>query len=198
MVFCWTGISGGRNNFSKLISNLKLLKEMKAARGIRYPEVTFLFTVSRVNCDDLPRIVDIAEAFGVGCIIVQLQVFYDRERFKRESLFFARDAYDKNIAAALHRASTSDVSLLHPASFDGRSFVLPEIIPNLWLGRDSEGKIQCHAKDSTCYVRYNGVIEACCAPDRNIMGSLDFDSFEDIWNGPQYRAPSESRQGHMA
>jgi MoaA/NifB/PqqE/SkfB family radical SAM enzyme len=177
----------GRNNFQKLMFNLTLLKDTKLAKGIPYPQVTFLFTVSRVNCDDLPRIVDMAAALGVGGVIIQFQIFYHAERFRRESLFFAREDYDSNIAAARLRASALGIDFIHPNSFDGRSMVPPEILAGSWLGRDSAGKIRCGSQATVCYVKYNGVIEACCTPDHNIMGSLDLDTFEDIWHGPHYR-----------
>lgn len=177
----------GKGKFSKLTTNLALLKEAKSVKGVTYPEVTFLFTVSRLNCEDLPRIVDMAYRFGVRSVIVQLQVFFDRERFRRESLYFARDEYDGNIVAAGARASALGINLLHPDSFDGRHVMLRSLPVNSWLGLDAGGRIQCFSHSAVCYVKFNGVVEACCAPDHAVMGSLDFDRFEDIWHGPHYR-----------
>ncbi len=177
----------GKGKFSKLTANLALLREAKSAKRISYPEVTFLFTASRLNCEDLPRIVDMAGRFGVKSVIVQLQVFFDRERFGLESLFFAQDEYDRNIAAALKRASALGVTILHPDSFDGHHAILRSLPANSWLGRDDCGRIRCFSQSVVCYVKYNGTIEACCSPDHAVMGSLDFDTFEDIWHGPEYR-----------
>ncbi len=180
------GFFRDKNNFSKLTANLTLLKEAKSAEGISFPPVTFLFTVSRINSDDLPRIIDMAATFGVAVIIVQFQIFYNRERFTRESLFFAKDAYDRDIASARRRAAALGITLIHPDSFNGQTVVPKETLAN-WLSLNTEGNVVCASLSAVCHIKYNGIIEACCAPDHNIMGSLDFDSFEDIWNGPQYR-----------
>jgi AdoMet-dependent heme synthase len=177
----------GKNNFARLTENLALLKKIKSAKHVTYPEVAFLFTISRANCEDLPRIVDMAAQFGVSAVIVQFQIFFDRGRFGRESLYFAREDYDRTVLNARERASSLGVSLLHPDSFDGRALFPREGIVNQWLGRDAENRVRCYSQSAICYVKYNGAVEACCAPDHNIMGSLDFDRFEDIWHGPNYR-----------
>ena len=177
----------GRGKFSRLTANLRLLKEAKSRGGVSYPEVTFLFTASRLNCRDLPSVVEMAHKFGVRGIVIQFQVFYDRERFSRESLFFARDEYDRSIMAARDRASELGITLIHPDSFDGRHFVLRSLPDNQWIGRDSDGRIKCFSQSVISYVKFNGAVEACCTPDHAVMGSLDFDTFEDIWHGPEYR-----------
>ncbi len=172
---------------SKLMRNLDLLKSLKAERKVDYPQLTFLFTVSRINCHELARIVEVAKNFDVATVIVQFQIFFDRERFKNESLYFAREEYDRHIAIARAKAVELGINLVHPDSFDGETVVPSGAAVNYWLGREEDGTVRCYSQASTCYVRYNGVVEACCAPDHNVMGDLNSGSFEDIWHGPYYR-----------
>jgi MoaA/NifB/PqqE/SkfB family radical SAM enzyme len=174
-------------DISKLTDNLDLLKSLKAAKKVDYPQLTFLFTVSRINCHELAQIVEVAKKFDVATVIVQFQVFFNHGRFKNESLFFAREDYDTHIALARDKAMELGVNLVHPDSFNGETIVPRESLDNYWLGRDREGAIRCFSQASTCYIRYNGVVEACCAPDHNVMGDLNSESFEDIWHGPHYR-----------
>lgn len=177
----------GSNNFSKLLFNLNLLKNLKVERKISFPHITFLFTVSRVNVNELKDIVEMAKTYGVETVIVQLQLFFKKERFTKESLYFAKEEYNVHIALARKKALEAGINLIHPDSFDEKTIIQRDTVINSWLGKDSEGSIKCFSLFATCYIKYNGVVEACCAPNHNVMGDLESDSFEDIWHGPYYR-----------
>lgn len=181
------GYFRGKTNFSRLISNLTRLKKIKEERGVSYPHTTMLFTVSRINCHELTEFVELAKGLDAETVIIQFQLFFDHSRFERESLYFSKEDYDRHIASASRRAQELRIKLIHPDSFDGLTAVSRDAVTNSWLGRDAQGAIQCYAHLSTCYIKYNGVIDACCAPNRLAMGNLDLDSFEDIWHGPRYR-----------
>jgi MoaA/NifB/PqqE/SkfB family radical SAM enzyme len=181
------GYFRGKNNFSKLIKNLTLIKNLKDERGVSYPHITFFSTVSRINCHELISIVELAKTFGVKTVIVQFQLFFNHERFERESLYLAKEDYDRYIALAREKAFELGINLIHPDSFDGKTIVPRNIFTNSWLGKDKEGLIQCFSQLSACYIKYNGMVEACCATNCNVMGDLNSDSFEDIWHGPYYR-----------
>ncbi|OGW41301.1 MAG: hypothetical protein A2Y97_06775 [Nitrospirae bacterium RBG_13_39_12] len=181
------GYFRGKNNFSKLISNLNLLKEKRHERGIDYPYISFLFTVSSINCHELKDIIELAKSFDVQTVIVQFQLFFNRDRFKNESIFFRREDYDKHISLAKVTAQRLGINLIHPDSFDGNTFVPRDSVNNTWLDKNTDGTVQCFSQLKTCYIKYNGLVEACCAPDQNIMGDLNCTTFEDIWFGPYYR-----------
>ncbi|MBI5849112.1 MAG: radical SAM protein [Nitrospirae bacterium] len=177
----------GKNNFSRLIQNLTLLKKQKDQAGVVYPRITFLFTVSKINCHELVDMVELAASLGVTSLIVQFQLFFDQHRFESESLYFAQDEYNQHIREAAQKAGELGIAFVHPDSFDGKTMVSRETISNCWLGRDSSGEIRCFSQRAICYVKYNGCVEACCSPDHNVMGDLKTDSFEDIWHGRGYR-----------
>jgi len=177
----------GKNNFSKFIANLTLLKNLKEEKGVTYPSITFLFTVSRINCHELTNIVELAKTFAAETVIVQFQLFFNHERFERESLYFAQGKYNRHIALAREKALELGINLIHPDSFDGETIVPRDAFTNSWLGRSKEGSIQCFSQLLASYIKYNGVVEACCANNQTVMGDLNSDSFEDIWYGPYYR-----------
>ncbi|MDH5768274.1 MAG: radical SAM protein [Nitrospirota bacterium] len=181
------GYFRGKNNFSKFIANLTLLKNLKDKRGVSFPYIIFIFTVSRINCHELTSIIELAKTFGVETVIVQFQLFFNPERFERESLYFAQDDYNRNIAFARRKALELGINLIHPDSFDGETIFPRDSFTNSWLGRDKEGSIQCFSQLSTCYIKHNGVVEACCAPNHYVMGDLNSNSLDDIWHGSYYR-----------
>ena len=181
------GYFRGCGNLSRLLRNMELLRDIKEKKGGNFPRLTLLFTVSRVNVHELEKIVDLASTYGAETVIVQLQLFFNRKMFEAESLFFKKEEYDRHIAAASRRAMKTGINLIHPDSFDGDTVVNRESIDNSWLGWDDEGRIKCFSHNTVCYIKYNGIIEACCSPNHNIMGNLETDSFDDIWYGPNYR-----------
>lgn len=181
------GAFRGKNSFHRLCANLERLSDLKQEKGIPYPAVVFYFTVSRINCHELTEIVDMAKRFGAGGVIVQFQLFFDQSRFERESLFFAQKDYNNHIASASRRAHETGILLLHPDSFDHKTFVPRDTVENSWLGKNEKGAIQCFAQLATSHIRYDGIVEACCGTERIVMGSLESDTFEDIWYGPDYR-----------
>jgi pyruvate-formate lyase-activating enzyme len=182
------GYFRGRNNLSRLLRNMRLFREMKEKNRENCPRLTLLVTVSRINVHELGEMVKLARAFGAETVVVQFQLFFRRERFEEESLFSGREEYNRYIALARREAAKSGITLIHPDSFDGETAVDRGEIENHWLGRNGKGGIRCFALSSVCYVKHDGVVEACCSPDHNIMGNLWTDSFDDIWYGPDYRA----------
>jgi ABC-type polysaccharide/polyol phosphate transport system ATPase subunit/MoaA/NifB/PqqE/SkfB family radical SAM enzyme len=181
------GYFRGKGNFERLYGNLRLLDRVKRERGVSYPVVSFFFTVSRVNCHELERMVELAKEVGAVTVVVQFQLFFDRKRFEAESVASLPEDYDRHIAAARRRAAELGIFLIHPDSFDGQSVISRDNLTNSWLGRNPDGSIQCFAQRAACYVKYNGIVEACCSLGHLVMGDLNLDSFEDIWHGPLYR-----------
>lgn len=182
------GYFRGRNNLTGLLRNLRLFSEMKEKNRGNCPRLTLLVTVSKINVHELREMVRLARACGAETVIVQFQLFFGRERFEKESLFFSQDEYNRYIAMASREAARTGITLVHPDSFDGETAVDRGKIDNPWLGRNGQGGIRCFAFSSVCYVKHDGVVEACCSPDHNIMGDLLKDSFDAIWYGPGYRA----------
>ena len=182
------GYFRGKGHFSRLLENLKVLKKVKESRGIDYPSIVLFIAVSRINCRELPQMVELAKEVGAVALIVQFQLFFERGRLETESVLSCPEEYNRYIAAARKRAAELGVFLVHPDSFDGQSVIPRDSIQNAWLGRNPDGSIRCFAQLLTSYIKFNGIVEACCAPGHLVMGDLSVDSFEDIWHGPSYRA----------
>lgn len=177
----------GAGHFARVVRNLAALREREAMGSLPRSNRTFIVVLSQVNVREMPEIVDLAASVGVGTVIFSFQVFFDEERFRRESLYFARDQYDGALRSARTRARAAGVTVLHPTSFDGTTGVEDPHWNRSWLWRDERKRIRCGIVTNDCYVTYHGQVEACCLPDRHIVGNLHEDGFADIWYGNHYR-----------
>lgn len=182
----------GAGHFEHVVSNLRQLRGRELSGALPASNRTFIVVLSQCNVHEMPAIVELAAELGVRTVIFSFQVFFNEERFRNESLFFARERYDRWLREAVQRAANLGVHVLHPDAFDGSVRMPPEATPKTWLWRDVKGRIQCGAIYSNCYVKFHGQIEACCVPDRYPLGNLHEDTFLDIWHGPYYRRLRQS------
>lgn len=188
----------GQGNFAKLVANLELIRERELAGALPRSNRGFIVVLSRVNVQEMPAIVALAARLGVSSVVFSFQVFFDEQRFRGESLYFAREAYDQYLVEALERADALGVQLVHPPAFSRDLTERMARMPRLWLWRDEQGRLRCGAVGANCYVKFHGQVEACCVPDRYPLGDLNADTFMDIWHGPYYRRLRQSfAQGVM-
>lgn len=184
----------GAGHFEHVVSNLRRLRERESSGALPASNRTFIVALSSRNAREMPAIIELAAELGVRTVIFTFQVFFHAERFRAESLFFARDLYDRGLRETARRAARLGVYVLHPDAFDGSVRVPPEVFPKTWLWRDTQGRVRCGAIYTNCYVKFHGQIEACCVPDRYPLGNLHEDAFLDIWHGPYYRRLRQSFQ----
>ncbi|MBI5612847.1 MAG: radical SAM protein [Gammaproteobacteria bacterium] len=182
----------GAGHFEKVVNNLRQLYERERAGTLPASSRTFIVVLSRINVHEMPAIVELAAELGIKLIVFSFQVFFNAERFRRESLFFSQDLYDRWIATTVKRAAELGIQVLYPTAFDGSVGIPPEVAPRSWLWRDARGRTRCGVIDSNCYVKFHGQVEACCVPDRYPLGDLNANDFLDIWHGPYYRRLRQS------
>lgn len=177
----------GHGYFEKVVRNLSALRD-KEARGTLPPSNrTFIVVLSQVNVHEMRDLVELAARLGVSTVIFTFQVFFDMERFRKESLYFAPASYDRWLRIARQQADLRGIALLHPDSFDGTTTVEAPGWNRGWLWRDEAKRIRCGMVSNNCYVTYHGQVEACCLPDRHIVGNLEEDDFLEVWYGHYYR-----------
>lgn len=176
----------GAGHLEKVIANLKALRERELAGTLPVTRRVFNIALSRVNVHELPDVVELAAQLGIGTVVMFFQLFYNELAFRKESLYFEPDQFDRWLRVARETAERRGITLLHPDSFDGSMVVPPEFKRGL-LWRDDQSRRRCGVVENNCYVWYHGQIEACCVQDRHIVGNLNEDEFVDIWWGPVYR-----------
>jgi len=79
-----------------------------------------------------------------------------------------------------------DIRKRRDSAWDGVSFVRPN---------EGESKVPERNPIDVCeflwrrlYVRMDGAISTCCVPGAPLLGPLSEQSFQDVWDGPEYRA----------
>ena len=177
----------GEGYLEKIIRNLESLRDRESAGLLPRSQRTFISVLSRVNVHEIPDIVELAHRLGFSSCVFSFQLFFDRDRYLKESLNFARGVYDRWIAAGTARARELGVHIIHPDSFDGRTAMEDDSWKKSWLWRDDLGRVRCGAIAGSCYVKHHGQVEACCVAGGYPLGSLHDDSFLDIWHGSHYR-----------
>ena len=182
----------GAGYFEHVVGNLRQLRARESSGALPASHRSFIVVLSQRNVHEMPALVELAAELGVRALVFSFQVFFNEERFRNESLFFARARYDRGLREALQRAAALGVDVLHPSAFDDAARNAPAVMSKSWLWRDLDGRIRCGAIYSSCYVKFHGQIEACCVPDRHPLGNLNEDSFVDIWHGPYYRRLRQS------
>ncbi len=177
----------GCGHFEKVVRNLAALRERELSGALPRSNRTFIVVLSQVNVHEMDELVELAARLGVATVIFCFQVFFHQERFRAESLYFRRSAYDHWLRSARARADDVGVTVIHPDSFDGMTKVASPDWKRGWLWRDDKQRIRCGVIASNCYVTFHGQVEACCLPDRYIVGNLHENDFLDIWHGHFYR-----------
>lgn len=177
----------GAGHFDKVVKNLATLRDKEASGALTRSNRAFIVVLSRINVSEMAEIAELAARLGVATVVYTFQVFFDEMQFRSESLYFDRDAYDCALRIARARASDLGVTLIHPDSFDGKTKVPIPDWNRSWLWRDEKQRIRCGLSASNCYVTFHGQVEACCIPDRYIVGNLHEDDLLDVWYGQHCR-----------
>jgi radical SAM protein with 4Fe4S-binding SPASM domain len=179
------------SNFDRVRRNVAGLVEAKRAHGSDRPRLSVVFVAMRRNVRELPEMVRLASEWGLERLWVQnlSHSFSDtdpsgaygeiRNYVAREALWLDRDPGTKRIfdeARAL-------------AERLGVSLRLPTLAQRAKPRRP--GSPGCDWPWRSTYVTHDGTVQPCCmvmGSDRATLGNLKAQSFQDIWQGPAYRA----------
>jgi MoaA/NifB/PqqE/SkfB family radical SAM enzyme len=177
--------------FSKVLRNLRRLTEAKTGLKRDLPEIRIVAVVMRRNLEQLPDLVRLARAFGIGCVSVQhlahdfsesslplkyqpMREFVDHETLLNEDPARVQRWFD----AARAAAEDCGVKLRLPNAS-------PRPRPESLKGRE-----RCDWPWRGAYVAYSGEAMPCCmvaTPDRINFGSMSKEGVLRVWNGDAYR-----------
>lgn len=178
-------------SFRVVMDNLAGLVEAKRAAGRDHPWIRVVFVAMRRNVAELPALVRLLAGIGVDQLWVQnlSHTFSDadpagqyqqiREYAADQALWTGEDrvAAEQAFAEARQAASAYRIQVRLP-----RLTVAPAA-----AGRD--GGPGCTWPWDGAYVTSQGVVQPCCmvmGDDRVTLGSLDEQSFPEIWYGEAY------------
>ena len=181
----YEGIRRG-TRFGKVLRNLGWLMEAKARLESRLPEIHIVAVAMRRNLEQLPALVRLAHAQGVGHVSVQ-QLAHDFTdealplRYEPMRAFVDEETLLGDDPERVQRWFSEARAVAETLGVELR---LPSLRGNGKTGR------RCDWPWRGAYVAYSGEAMPCCmvaTPDRVNFGSMIKEGVAPVWNGDAYR-----------
>lgn len=189
-----------RGNFEKLKNNIKRLRKMKEQKKIQYPRILINIVLMRENINELTRFVILAHELGAQAVCTRLLKPINRNiivrkpgfcfNYKEQMLDTRSDKFKDAILEGERKAIELRIE------FRGEEFEIQRL-----LQKDSKNKIGgaidviplCKKPWTEVLIDVDGGVKICChmEPKDGVgdirLGSLNSQTFEEIWNGPLVR-----------
>jgi radical SAM protein with 4Fe4S-binding SPASM domain len=160
--------------FDRVIGNIKMINEMKAASGSHLPALRFLHVISELNVDHFDAFLAMAEELSVDSVDMRtIQPFVNADdRGSDEAVFWEKIKGCKaKLDEWLDRTGVQDLGYLRTTGDKIDLF-------------DAQGEmVPCNAASKNLTVLFNGDVVPCTAWSRAPVGNLARQSFDEIWNG---------------
>ena len=172
-------------DFHKILKNISAITEYKAAHGLEFPYMNFVFTAMDQNLEELPELVRLAGEVGLDEVkAVYLTAF--EESMAGQTLYDKMEKTREVFQRAMEAGKKCGVSLK-----------LPHLV-----GEDPAG-CQCH-KD--CYTAWrdfflgsDGFVRPCMSTAEKLFPIQQYGSFTEMWNAAEYQQHrSRVNDGQMA
>ena len=169
----------GSSQFNLILNNIRNIVALRQATGGDSPYIILSFVSMVQNIRELPDFVDMAVDLGADHVLIQ-DLMILREEHERHSLFFKQDLARRMYLKAKERVGKYPINftVFSPVSY------FPQ------------GKGQCEDKDQkstfcrdpweSFKISHNGDVFLCCYSSV-VMGHMLNQTFEEIWNGDNYR-----------
>jgi MoaA/NifB/PqqE/SkfB family radical SAM enzyme len=161
------------SDHTKLIETIRKISDRKRANGLTLPHIGLNFVARRDNIEELPAIAELAAELGVKDLQVAHLWLFDKS-MEQESLYHHQELSDRCFRETLDRNRGKSLNIFLPEFFSEAS------------KHGSKKFRKCTFPWDVAFISAPGEIFACCDP-RLVMGSLQKDSFEKIWNGKPYK-----------
>ncbi|HEY7833675.1 MAG TPA: radical SAM protein [Ktedonobacterales bacterium] len=178
-----------------IAANLKRFTALQREMGATRPAASLWFTAMRENIEELPLVVDLADATGVREVYVQRFIYFGKGLAQEDQALFAR-AHERELAiirAAEERCRALGIRFratgaASPAEYLARGERLgDEHAARPWAG--------CQRPYTLAYITAHGNVYSCCfAPfhpgraSERLLGNVFEQPLAAIWNGARYRA----------
>lgn len=160
-------------DFHKILKNISAITEHKAAHGLEFPYMNFVFTAMDQNLDELPELVRLAGEIGLDEVKAVYLTAFD-EGMAAETLYDKMERTREVFQAAIEMGQKCGVSLK-----------LPHLV-----GEDPAGA-QCH---KTCYTAWrdfflgsDGFVRPCMSTAEKLFPIQQYVSFLEMWNAQEYQ-----------
>jgi radical SAM protein with 4Fe4S-binding SPASM domain len=174
--------------FARVAAHVRGLVDVKRTLGAERPDLSLVFVAMRRNVRELPDVVRLTAAWGVGKLRVQnlSHSFSDTD---------PAGAYREIRDFAAAEALWEDGAEAAPI-FDEARALAATLGVDLRLPRLEErpapapGAPGCDWPWRSAYVTHVGAVQPCCmlmGGDRAVLGTLSERSFDEIWSGSAYR-----------
>jgi radical SAM protein with 4Fe4S-binding SPASM domain len=167
----YSSIRRGGKPFSEVLANIRLFSEMRNEMGAKHVAMTLSFTLMKRNLHELPQCIDFAKEINAESVVGRhLEVYTDD--VEMESLYHHQKYYNDFRKVIIDYAMQKEVVISLPRVFEER--------PN------RTGHRYCPVPWGSVALLANGDVMACCFPTM-VMGNLNEQSLEEIWNGKVYQ-----------
>jgi MoaA/NifB/PqqE/SkfB family radical SAM enzyme len=163
-------------NFENALEGIRAVTKLKAERQIHLPTVILTGPLTRQNYKSISK--RIAMAHEHGCNRVRFAPFID------VGGEFASDNVPPGEIDALRKELVASRTIIESHSM---SHNLDQALLRYRLGREVWRQVPCYASWFYAHISFDGQVKPC-GPCDVTLGNLNNTSFEDIWNGPEYRA----------
>lgn len=160
-------------DFNKIVKNISAITEYKAAHGLEFPYMNFVFTAMDQNLNELPELVRLAGEIGLDEVKAVYLTAFDSSMVP-DVLYDKMDRTRDVFQAAVEMGRKCGVSLK-----------LPHLV-----GEDPAGE-QCH---KTCYTAWrdfflgsDGFVRPCMSTAEKLFLFQKYSSFEEMWNSAEYQ-----------
>jgi MoaA/NifB/PqqE/SkfB family radical SAM enzyme len=163
-------------NFPKVLAGLKLLASARAAQRTKLPAVILHQPITRDNFQNTQALVDLA--LDTGCDGLSFSPFKTRRGQ------FTAGVLSKDEERSFCLALTQMKKRLK-AQFSNTG--VDQILRRFRIGEAVWEKLPCYIGWLHAYLKVDGTVYPC--GDCNlVMGNLHDNNFQEIWNGPAFRA----------
>ena len=197
-------------NWERLLKNLSDINDVKRETGSLYPKLGINLIAMNMNFHEFPGLVKFAADHDIGRIEVKNLVLRDDfpEEIRQQKRFYDPESDDKTIGEAKRIAEQHGIEMDFGHYFSSRvtpwntAKVQTESavrVSNLGPQCDCQDRFHseadrlniCFQPWKTFYVKSNGEVKPCCFTNM-VMGDLQHETPEEIWNGVEYRQLRDS------
>ena len=160
-------------DFHKITKSLSAITSYKAAHGLEFPYLNFVFTAMDQNLDELPDLVRLAGELGLNEVkAVYLTAF--------EAEMSSQILYDK-------MARTAEVfqKAMEVGEQCGVCLKLPHLV-----GEDPAGDAlhkPCYTGWRDFFLGSDGYVRPCMSTAEKLFPISQYETFAEMWNAPEYQ-----------
>ncbi len=159
------------NAFDRVLENIRYLMELRKKTG--NPKVYFMFVMTTLNVEQLPDFIRFAKELGADRVLAGYFYIYESQQ-KYLSLFFKQELANRYVEESRKVAAEVgiDVQLPHKFGQNPTAYEKPSCCHEPWY--QTMFNVDGHILPCDVYGNFNE--------------SLLEKTFQEIWNGPHYRA----------